>query len=218
MSTGIKNMLTADDYDSFIHKQIDRSKQITKNIKERQLRKINTLKEKYFKLYGFVFNHDWVENKTTLEIPIECLWMLSLGKKLSLPVDKRNFSPLHIIADVEQCIQSMDDNVDKCKDIARTKLANRVANFKRNREKFILTIYEKTKKFLRKNENITIIQADKGNKTVVMYKKDYEDKMESLLEDKTTYRATRTDPTVKLQKDNNTIVLDLYKQNIIDLR
>lgn len=219
--TAIEYTLTEEDNETFFKKQSDRTKHITKNVKEGQIAKLKTLREKYFKLYGLVFNENWFENKTDVNIPHECKWMLSLGKKFALPVDKKNFSPLHIIADVEQCIQAMDNNIDKEKDVARTKLANRVTSFKRNlkntpREKFIITIFEKTKKFLKRHDNIIIIQADKGNKTVAMFKEEYETKMKNLLDDKQTYKTIRVDPTPRLQKANNLIVADLHKHDLIN--
>lgn len=221
LNAGIKNMISTADHTTFFNKQKDRTKQITKNIKEKQINKINTLKENQFRLHGLVFNDNWFENKTEYNIPIECKWILSLGKKFSLPVDKLSFSPLHVIADIEQCIQALDSNIDKEKDIARTKVANKVTTFKRNiknteKDKFILTIFEKTRKFLRDHIDVIVVQADKGNKTVLMYKNEYEKKMEILLEDKNTYKTIRVDPTLKLQKENNNIVSDLFKNNHID--
>lgn len=222
LSTGIKDMLTNDDYTTFINKQTDRAKHMTTNIRERQISKLNTLKEKHFKLHGLIFNDHWFENKTKIEIPIECKWMLSLGKKFAIPVNRNNFSSLHVIADVEQCIQAIEDNVDKEKDVLRTKLANKVTEFNRKikntpREKLILTIFEKTRKFIKRHNDIIIIQADKGNKTVAIYKNEYKSKMEKLLEDKNTYRTSRADPTLKLQRTNNNIVTDLHKSGYIDL-
>lgn len=221
LKSGIMDMILEEDYNMFFNKQISRMKHITKNIKEGQIAKLNTLKEKTFKLHGLLYNENWFENRTDVVIPTEYKWILSLGKKFALPVDNRSFSPLHVIADVEQCIQAMENNEDKEKDVARTKLATNINNFKRKlkntpKEKFILTIFEKTKKILKKHDNILILQADKGNKTVMMYKKEYSDKMERLLDDKNTYRTLRTDPTTKLQRENNNIVADLQKHNHID--
>ncbi|XP_055854557.1 uncharacterized protein LOC129918193 [Episyrphus balteatus] len=49
-----------------------------------------------------------------------------------------------------------------------------------------------------------------------MYKKDYFDKMNTLLEDKNTYKTIRVDPTQKLQATNNTLVNELFKNEYID--
>lgn len=217
----LQSNLTAEDYSSFIRKQNIRTKAMTTNIKKIQHKKIDTLKEKSLTKFGLNLNEHWFENRTEIEFPKECKWMLSLGKKFALPVNKRNFSPLHVIADVEQCIQNIDD--EKEKEFCRTKIANRITNFKRNtkntaKDKFITTIYKKTKKFLKNHSNIIIVQADKGNKTVAMYKAEYDEKMIKLLDDKTTYKTSRTDPTEKLRKTNNNIVTDLFKNEHINAR
>lgn len=222
LSAGIEEMIEEEDYTKFINEQKQRAKHIIKNIKETQTAKLNTLKENKFKLHGLVFNNEWFENKTEVNIPLECKWMLSLGKKFSLPINERNFSPIHVIADIENCILTIDDYADREKDALRTKLANQITSFKRKikineREKFIFTAFEKTKTFLNDHQEIIIIQADKGNKTVAMYKWDYEEKMKKLLEDKITYKTLRTDPTSKLQKINNNMVADLHNNGFINL-
>lgn len=222
LRSGIKNMLLDEDYEQFCGKQINRVKQIKKNIDKRQNNKLDTLKENEFKSHGLVYNNNWFENKTKINIPLECKWMLSLGRKFAIPVNNHNFSALHVIADIEQSIQMLDDNYDNGKDVARTKLAHNIIKFKRKivntpKEKFILRIYENTKKFIRKNNDIIIIQSDKGNRTVAMYKSTYKEKMEKLLEDRNTYRTLRVDPTNKLHKENNNIITDLYKNGNIDI-
>lgn len=53
--------------------------------------------------------------------------------------------------------------------------------------------------------------ADKGSKTVVIYKDEYRKKMKTLLEDKATYKIIKTDPTTKLI----TTLLQTYLKTII---
>ncbi|XP_075167739.1 uncharacterized protein LOC142239876 [Haematobia irritans] len=86
------------------------------------------------------------------------------------------------------------------------------------KEKFILNTFEETSRFLRKHKEIIVTKSDKGNKTVIMYKKDYEEKMEKLLDDKTTYKTIREDPTQKLQRKNNKIITDLFKNGYISVQ
>ncbi|XP_037942439.1 uncharacterized protein LOC119675315 [Teleopsis dalmanni] len=62
------------------------------------------------------------------------------------------------------------------------------------------------------------MESDKGQKTVVMYKRDYLHKMTSLLDDRNTYKTLRTDPTNKLITTNNNIITDLYKQKLITIQ
>ena len=63
-----------------------------------------------------------------------------------------------------------------------------------------------------------ITNADKGNITVAMYKRDYEEKTKDILRDRTTYRILRQDPTTKLQQTNNSLVEKLFNEKVITMR
>ncbi|XP_055853675.1 uncharacterized protein LOC129917540 [Episyrphus balteatus] len=200
----MRTTLNEIEYNTFTSKQ----KQIYNHTIEQsqltQTTKFNKLKEQHAIKLGLIYNESWLKNKTSVEFPIESKWLLSLGKKFALPISRENFSPIHIIAEIEQYIQTIEDN--KQKEIARSKVSNKIINFKRNikntkREKFILKTYTTTKNIINKHkDDIIVTNLDKGNKTVVMYREDYNTKMNQLLEDKNTYKTLRIDPTNKLQK------------------
>ena len=63
---------------------------------------------------------------------------------------------------------------------------------------------QKALKRLQTHENIVILPADKGRVTVVMDKTDYNDKMNSLVNDKKTYEVLKRDPTPALQRKKTT--------------
>ena len=71
---------------------------------------------------------------------------------------------------------------------------------------------------LRNDKDIVILPADKGHVTVVTDKKDYTDKMDSLVNDKHTYEPLKRDPTPALQRRLNGKLLDLKKTEIIDIQ
>ena len=73
-------------------------------------------------------------------------------------------------------------------------------------------------KRLKTDQNIVILPADKGRVTVVMDKTDYNDKMDSLVNDKQTYEVLKRDPTTALQRKLNNKLLTLKKTDKIDLR
>ena len=68
---------------------------------------------------------------------------------------------------------------------------------------------------LRNDKDIVILPADKGRVTVVMDKKDYTDKMDSLVNDKQTYEPLKRDPTPALQRRLNGKLLDLKRQRLL---
>ncbi|XP_067618087.1 uncharacterized protein [Eurosta solidaginis] len=215
-------ILDEKEYNSIVASQNQYLEGTKKKIEINLNKKLLTAIKETFEKYNLKYNEDWFTNKTKINIPTECRWLLSLGNKFALPISKKTFSPVQLIADIEQGIQTMPD--DREKDIVRCKFATRVNNFKnkfRNspKEKFILQIYEETKRFLKQHkDSIVIMNADKGSKTVMMYKSEYEDKMKDLLDDKLTYKTIRTDPTQFLLRKNNKIVNDLYKTQSINLK
>lgn len=180
---------------------------------------MNKLKEK-FRKFNLQFNEDWFVNYASVVFNKETKWMISLGNKFALPVSKENCCPIPLIADIEQWVQTLKDDTEK--EIIRSKIANRITNYKRKlknteKEKYILSIYDETKHFLKElGDKIMITTADKGNKTVILYRDEYKAKMNQLLDDRTTYRRTREDPTEKLQKINNNMITDLFKNKHID--
>ena len=220
--TTLKQHLPIEEVDEFILKQKTSYKVIMENNRKTYLPKLTKIIQKKRQKLGIILNEDWFINKTNIKLTDDMKWILSLGHKFAIPTDKDNFSTIHTIAEIEQAIQKIDDEREK--DMARSKLSTKISMYKRKikqteREKYILTIYKDTEKFLKRYKNkIIVTPADKGNKTVVIYKEDYQTKMNNLLEDKNTYKITRNDPTAKLLKINNNIVNELYKTNQIDLK
>lgn len=215
----IINTLNETELTKFKKEQWEKFYNIRNKIKRTHSSKMDRLRLDKFKKFNLEFNEDWVVNYTDIDFGFESRWLLSLGNKFALPVNDENFKPIPLIADIEQWVQNIKDDSEK--DIKRAKIANRIASFKRNlrntdKEKFILAIYKETKNVIRIHEaKIIITTADKGNKTVIMYKENYKRKMEELLKDKTTYKQIQQDPTTKLQKVNNNFITKLYKDEHI---
>ena len=77
---------------------------------------------------------------------------------------------------------------------------------------------QKALKRLKTDENIVILPADKRRVTVVIDKTNYNDKMDSLVNDKQTYEVLKRDPTPALQRKLNNKLLTLKKTDKIDFR
>ncbi|XP_075157514.1 uncharacterized protein LOC142230771 [Haematobia irritans] len=119
----------------------------------------------------------------------------------------------------DECIQTLDNKEEQ--ENARVRLASliddHIQKTKPNKkEKFILDTVGETRKYLKENKDLLILTADKGGKTVAMYKDDYEIKMKNILRDICTYRRLKRDPTSTLQTKNNKLVEKLFRMNIID--
>ena len=68
---------------------------------------------------------------------------------------------------------------------------------------------------LRKDSDRVVLSADKGNCVVVMDKHQYREKVLSMLNDKQTYTALKSDPTGRTERDLNQRLLLLKKSNKI---
>lgn len=164
------------------------------------------------------FNSKWFINKTDLDIPKDVQWILSLGKKYALPVKKEDFPMLKMIADGEDFIQTIEDKEGQ--EIARNRFTiminnhlNKIRN--NNRDKYILEKVKETQIFLKGNKDILILTADKGNSTVAISRHDYNIRIDNILTDITSYSVLNKDPTSRLQKINNGLVDELFRNEII---
>jgi hypothetical protein len=61
--------------------------------------------------------------------------------------------------------------------------------------------HKKTKEFLKENSDIYIVNSDKCNKTVAISKENYDQKLDNLLSDESTYQVLKKDQTDTLIKD-----------------
>ncbi|XP_017478561.1 PREDICTED: uncharacterized protein LOC108368252 [Rhagoletis zephyria] len=218
----LKRNLSEIDLNSFFSDQTLLSQRVAKEQETIQAQKLERLKYKQLQNLGICVNSDWFINKTNIHFPEEVKWLLSLGRKFTIPTTSTSLQPIKIIAEMEQIIHQIED--ERTKEMERSRLSNRILQYKRQSkhnpvEKFILHTFDKTKAFLQKHkEDIIITDSDKGNKTVAIYKTDYREKMNSLLGDKNTYRIARNDPTNALQKQNNKLVGELYKNKNINIK
>lgn len=163
-------------------------------------------------------------NATNKPTPPETSILLSMGPKFALPYTDICSMPLfHVIADIENILTDQKDS--SIRETTRCQLINKMQNFIHHRisthiptplEKFCKSAVTKTNKFIRDNPDILIVDADKGNRTVIMYVEDYNNKMQQLLSDTNTYKLVRSDPTRKIQTQNNSIVQRLFALKLLD--
>ena len=73
-----------------------------------------------------------------------------------------------------------------------------------------------TKNFIRKNNDLIILNADKSNKTVIMNKIDYNSKIYNLLSDNSTYIKLDKDPTNEINLQLKSILLLWKSKKIIN--
>ncbi|XP_073835821.1 uncharacterized protein [Musca autumnalis] len=136
--------------------------------------------------------------------------------------NNKNIPLFDVIAEGEDCIKTNDDKEQQ--ETARTQLVSIIDEHMKNkttttlhaRDKQILSTVGRCRSFLKENDDIIIVNADKGGKIVAMYKKEYQTKMATIVEDMCTYRRLKRDPPNILQNKNNLLVEKLFKLGIIN--
>ncbi|XP_017472205.1 PREDICTED: uncharacterized protein LOC108363374 [Rhagoletis zephyria] len=215
----IKQYLTEEEMDQLLSNEEIRSKAYETKTKQLLREKFDKLKEKNNNNTNIIYNNNWFSNQTNIEIPEYAKLALSLGPKFALPFKQQDFPIFNIIADSEDCIQTIKEKEEQ--EIARTRVAIILDNEINKRpwdktEKFITRTVGRTQKFLNQNKNILILDADKGNVTVAMDEEDYDKKMKNIVNDMMTYKRTLKDPTATLLKKSNDIIDKMATQNIIN--
>jgi hypothetical protein len=77
-------------------------------------------------------------------------------------------------------------------------------------------LFTATKKFARDNsDQVIITNADKGGKTVLVPKEEYDHQMLDLVDDKQTYKRVNYDPTNRIQTKSNSLITKLEKEGYI---
>ncbi|XP_053686607.1 uncharacterized protein LOC128736152 [Sabethes cyaneus] len=153
--------------------------------------------------------------------------LLGYGPKFALPFESNREVPyFKIIADLESILKLETD--ESLQAANRNRFTNIIQNHLNKRKNglldptadsvnsFLMRAYHISKKFIRDNPDIYIVPADKGNKTVIMKKEEYEEKMKTLIDDDDTYERIDTDWTNRVQTKNNQLVNALHDQKMID--
>jgi hypothetical protein len=167
-----------------------------------------------------------VINLTGTQIPKEIEKFLGLGPKFSVTNKSSEIPYFKIIADSEAIINSLENSA--LREEFRFKISNIITNHSYKQKNVtsnaetihLQNVYDETKDYIRtmkKDGNeLMIINSDKGNKTVVMLKSQYDRLVSELLEDTTTYEKMDYDPTRQIEKRINDAIEDIHKRGRID--
>ncbi|KAG4073725.1 hypothetical protein HA402_000949 [Bradysia odoriphaga] len=180
-------------------------------IRERQKKKFDSLmKEKMEKLKSVV-KSNWIQNISDTNIPDY------VGPNFGLPYEHKRLPIIKTLSDVENALY----NNPLASEI-RTKVINITKNFlnnfnrAKNADKFLLIMFNKTRKFLKENQQFVVIKSDKCKKTIVMNKSEYERSMNILVNDSNKYKKTNRNPTVRIEKAVNDMIKHWRLTNRID--
>ncbi|XP_046855882.1 uncharacterized protein LOC124448981 [Xenia sp. Carnegie-2017] len=130
--------------------------------------------------------HSWVKNISSKPLTVQPTKILSKGLNYNI----KDANKLDFVADLESTLKFTNLS-DEIKEDIRHKVTT---NLCLKRPVTLNNEEQKAIRNLRNNEDIVILPADKGRKTVIMDKSDYINKAKTLLQDTNTYEPLQTDP------------------------
>ncbi|XP_053691042.1 uncharacterized protein LOC128739573 [Sabethes cyaneus] len=184
---------------------------VHQRVEKREKKKVAALKMR--KIEALSGRNTWIENTTNTPIPDYLERTLKLGPNFN--IQNQSKTPyVEMIAEVENAIKFKDAADEIRTDVAMA-MINHINFQKQPRHHELEWINKdilKSGKFLAENPNILVTKADKGNKTVIISSSEYQEKMESLLDDETTYKKIKGDPTAKILKKIS-VLIDGWREN-----
>ena len=72
----------------------------------------------------------------------------------------------------------------------------------------------KALKELKKDESIIILPSDKGKATVILDRKEYDEKISAMLSDTNTYKELKRDPAPALERKMNDMLISFKKSPV----
>ncbi|XP_055527274.1 uncharacterized protein LOC129719884 [Wyeomyia smithii] len=182
---------------------------------KKEIRKSEKLKRERIKEMSY--EPSWVENTTNTPIPEFLERTLMLGPNYNVP-NRGKFPYIETLSEIEKVIK-YQKNVEEI----RADVTNAMSNFlnfnnqpRHHQQDWIAKDVGRSRKFLKENPDLLIIKADKGNKTVVLSSKEYEEKMEEMLRDDKPYEKIPYDPTARVSRKIKTILDNWREKKYID--
>ncbi|KAK5648272.1 hypothetical protein RI129_003164 [Pyrocoelia pectoralis] len=193
LSTKHIHQIIWDTFDKLIEISVDSTSTIRKN---RQLQKFSSLQSKQ---QNNIKTLNTVHNLTGIEIDKNIIDILQYGNNYA--VTPKTIPLEDIITNVEAALH----NVEQTKaDEIKLDVIN-VLRKSKNPKPNISPKQLNTLNKLKKNENILVLPADKGNATVIVNTSDYHERMLNLI-NSPEYKMNKSDPTTYLEKKTKTII------------
>ncbi|XP_044749037.1 uncharacterized protein LOC123309796 [Coccinella septempunctata] len=181
-------------------------------IKRKNLKKVDDLCRK--KRNQIDIQEKWLKNLSNKTLPETVRNILSLGSKFSIPTTKKDIKVDSLIADLEYVLLGVSEDR---RDVLRAQATNTITNFthgNNNKSSSIQKWYKDAKKFLKDNDDLIVLDSDKGGVTVIMNKSEYERKIQSILDSK-EFREVPKDPTQTIQNKCNKFITTLCERGYI---
>jgi len=147
---------------------------------------------------------NWLVNLTPTIIPHDVHCLMQLGENFSLPTQNRKKITIELVKNIEYNTSKFDINtqltlrnrfIPIIKNLPFSDTHNNLTNQK------LHNLLKSSKNFTKNNPHIIFTRADKGNTTVMLERKDYNNKINDMLLDIDTYTKIKKDPLNKMIND-----------------
>ena len=160
----------------------------------------------------------WCVNVSDIELPTYVTDVLKLGEKFNFNNPFNNSLTLHYLKDFEIFFNNNidEEQIPKLKGTYLNfinKFYNRELSHITHFDKKFKIDLKKTKEFIKRNPQLLITRADKGNTIVIIRKLNYIEKTEKLFSDKKYYKQIKTNPLSSLERRSNDLIKLLNKNN-----
>jgi len=165
---------------------------------------------------------NWLVDLSNTQIPIQVKLLLQLGGNFGLPPTSinRNKVAINFIKHIEKNLTKTPNQICESVRNSSIPIINRILhnNFAPiSNNKYISSLLNSTKSFIKEHPEIFFTKADKGNTTVIMNKNEYINKMTEMLADSSTYTIIHHDPIRKLTQDLRNLLYRWKNKQFIDM-
>ena len=189
-----------------------RSRSVHTTIEARHAKKLSNLsKEKETHHSTSVNKNNWVVNLSKKPLSSAERSILEKGPKFAPTPSK--IPVKYIVCEIEAGIVHLPDDT---KDSIQTTTASILHRARLPPHSNTTKSERKALKTLKEDCSRIIMKADKGNCFVVLDRTDYDEKMDTLLGDRSTYQLVQKSPFSKVERGLNRSLLDLKKKNKIN--
>ena len=156
--------------------------------------------------HGSCDKSNWIVNLSDRQFNAEEIKVLQRGLNFAVAPNKIPISK--ILSEVEVGIKNLGKSE---KDLVRAQVCNITKHFTKIETNISLQ-EKKALTSLKNDPSVIILKADKGNCTVVINTCEYNDKMEELLSDTSTYYEIKKDSVKKTERSMNAKLLNLKRK------
>ena len=160
------------------------------------------------------YKEKWIVNNSSRVLSEREKEVLSKGLNFS-PAPTRIPIPEIVVA-VEEGLRKVISTVDNDKNVARKTIIGVLSKTKIPATN-ITQEERKALKELKKDESIIILPADKGKATVILDRKEYDEKISAMLSDTNTYKELKRDPAPALESKMNDMLISFKKSGSLPL-